>query len=50
MIKEVLYAFHDDSINIENHRFRWEHCYSFFRDQHKQLDDEVVVVFMHLCI
>ena len=43
MIKEVLYAFHDDSKNIENHRFRsWEHCYSFFRDQHKQLDDEVV--------
>ena len=33
MIKEVLYTYHNESVNVENHRFRsWEHCYSYFRD------------------
>ncbi|WP_144510445.1 hypothetical protein [Bacillus sp. FJAT-22090] len=49
MIKEVLYAFHTDSAQIENHRFRsWEHCITFFRNNKNQLQNATVAD--HACL
>ncbi|MGB3259836.1 hypothetical protein [Paenisporosarcina sp.] len=49
MIKEVLYAYHNETINVDNHRFKsWEHCYGFFKQNRHNLDDDKVVD--HACL
>ncbi|WP_019412527.1 hypothetical protein [Paenisporosarcina sp. TG20] len=49
MIKEVLFAYHNETIKFDNHRFKsWEHCYKFFKENHKDLDKPKVVE--HACL
>jgi hypothetical protein len=45
VIKDTLYAFHNDSATIENHRFRsWEHYYySYFRESRVEVKNEEIV-------
>ncbi len=44
MIKEVLYAYHDETIKVTNHRLKsWEHCYKFFKINHQNLDDQKIM-------
>ena len=45
MIKDTLYAFHNDSATIENHRFRsWEqYYYSYFRDSRMEVKNDEIV-------
>ncbi|WP_342542435.1 hypothetical protein MHH33_16865 [Paenisporosarcina sp. FSL H8-0542] len=49
MIKEVLYAYHNETTNVDNHRFKsWEHCYDFFKQNRQNFDDDKVVD--HACL
>jgi len=49
MIKEVLYAYHDETIKVDNHRFKsWEHCFDFFKDNHNDFENPKVVD--HACL
>jgi len=39
MIKDVIFKYHEFSLNDENHRFRsWEHCNKFFMNNFTRLD------------